>query len=238
MATANALYAALAAALAKTESSVEAYGLALRKVGWWSPTKRGRGATPVTANEAGKLLLALLIGEPSDLRGSFLDYANLRLDPAEWPRSQAIRDRLGLGLDAGFLDYIYALSRLFIDGRAGEVIADPGDVAGLVDDDYGGPRLAVRIKGPAPMAVIHFRPADRALANVGKQVILIFSHPFRAQMADARAAGDDVSASAFAAALEDIERATARGIRFERALGGREFAAVRDAFAADREASA
>lgn len=238
MPSARALYAAFATVLGRSLASVEAYGLALRKAGAMEPTKRGRGAKPATADEAGALLLAILIGETTNRDPSFEHYSALRLDLASLARSAALRERLRLEPGATFLHYLQALARLFADDRAHELIAEaPEGKRHLSDYDEEGPGIHVRIKGPRPGAVIQFAAADPSIETLPGLVYLDFTFPHLAICAGLFESGEDKTAEKVAAQLRALNDATARGVRYERMIGGREFSAVRDAFAIEKEAS-
>lgn len=244
MTTAARVIEALADALGATQARVESYALVLRRVGWWSPVKRGRGARPATSNEASKLLLAIMSAGPTDLAGPdssgfFLDYANLALLPSlrDDPLIAAIRDVLGLDRTAKFLDYLEGLVRLYRDDRTDELIFHSPYPEGFVDDwVWDGPDVGIRVSGPFPAASISFLLSHRFMATLRanglpeETLMGTKTIPFVSQMLgwhqDAVEKGDEESAEAFVRGLAAVRESTARGVRFERAIGGREVAAV------------
>lgn len=174
MATAKSLIDSLADALGWTPATVEAYALELRRRGWWPPTKRGRGASPVDTMQAAKLLLSILSDGPKSLAandddplakfdgaGFFLRTANMNVMPADTgARTMKLRVVLGLGQEAGFLDYIAAVLDLFVKGKAGEVFASVGMGEFGREWDYQGPQIEFSVSGPFPTATIRFHFSD------------------------------------------------------------------------------
>ena len=170
MASAAKLIEALAKEIGWSTPAVEAYALELRRVGWWPPTKRGRGATSITVNDAAKLLLSVLSDGPKSLAqsendplakfdgtGFFLRSANLGYMPADWNNGifKALCTELGLSDKALFLDFITAFLALFIEGRANHIVRSVFKPT-YSDWDYLGPDVIFAVSGPFPMGEIQF----------------------------------------------------------------------------------
>lgn len=235
MTTANTLFEALSASLDKTPAAVEAYGLALRRFNWWPPTKRGRGASPMTEMHAAKLLLALLSEGPNALPDFFLRYANTR--PVQsvntGPVLNAVRNELGLVEDAGFLDFIAEIVRLYRDGETDLLIYHRADPPGFRDDYlYRGPQIDLRVKGPFPIGVIKFQPSAHLIGKLSdvqdaatEPVTLVFLDQLYGWREDA-IKEDEESTQGLDNAIDHLREETSRGIGFERFIGGREFDAV------------
>lgn len=242
MTTATKVTESLAEALGRTHSSVESYGLVLRRMGWWAAAKRGRGARAMTSMEAAKLLLAVLSEGPNDLTGPkgsgfFLRYANLALSPGmrDDPVVAAIRDSMGLKRTAGFLDYLDGLVRLFRDNRATDLVHYSPAPDGFLDDwAWGGPNVDVRVKGPFPLASISFLLSHEVIermvgeghseADLMGPKTLAFVHQMYGWRADA--IEDDRDTDGYDGAIEVIRKQFSRGVQFERALDGRAVDAV------------
>ena len=243
MTTAKAITESLAEALGRPYSSVESYGSALRRFGWWQAAKRGRGARPMTSMEAAKLLLAVMSEGPVDLGGPegsgfFLRYANLALVPKmrDDPLVVAIRESMGLKRSDYFLDYINGLVRLFRDGRATELIYHSPEPEGALDDwVWGGPNVDIRVSGPFPLASISFQLSDgfieRMVADGHDEKTLMggktlpFVHQLYGWRADAaEKAGEELAG--FDQAIDGLREQYDRGVRFQRAIGAREVDAV------------
>lgn len=259
MAKAVDLINALATATGRTASSVESYGLALRRGGWWRETKRGAGALPVNEMDAAKLLLALLSSGPADLAGRrdiddpakngypggfFIQHANLcalsRKNNAALLR--LVREVLELSDDAKFLDFIAALVRLYRDGEAGRLVYWSPDPPGFRDEwAYEGPDVEVRIKGPFPVGVISFSLAlplidrlEKSEGNpkpfMGQQRIIFLDQMFAFQEQMESAGGN---AEDYGALIEWLRETTSKGIGYERFFGGREIGAAAAALSAN-----
>lgn len=276
MTTAKQLSYALGEALGKAGSQMEAYGVALRKLGLWAPTKRGRGSAPMTDTDAASLLVAVLCGGPNELRAPFAEglplsgvrtLLNAMPDLSGGPyiarRFEVVRDILGLpdvarpnGIgaekQAALADYVAEIIRLYRMGEIDRLVLAPDYPEGMLPEwEHAGPNVELRAFGPFPMASIafvmsndaidkHARDEHEAKILSGVQR-LIFVESGHAHLREAIAQGDQPAAEGWSGYLEVIRKATARGIRFERMLSGREFAAVAGALAggdtgADEEA--
>lgn len=242
MTTAKDVSLALAQALARPYASVEAYGLALRRNGWWDPAKRGRGARAMTAREAAQLLLAVLSEGPSSLGGReeedsfFKTYSTLQ--PSRRGKEQlfdAVAKELEVPSPAAFLDYIEAFVRLFRDDKAEEVIhvwaADPHAPA----YEWRGPTIHIEISGPYPRAEITFSPSAAFVARHGLQLAehrglirLDFHLAAVSQYSYERDGYENVAAWS---EVEGIFEAYDRGVRVARIIGAREVDAVAKALA-------
>lgn len=255
MTTAAKMFEKLSGSLNLPFSSVEAYGLALRKYGWWNPGKRGRGAIPRSVMDGGKLLLAILANGPSELTSRepgvenfFLRYANMQVASPllDKPWVRCVMDELGLAKDAGFLDFIAAFLTLYIDGTADCVIFHSPDPEGFHGDDdvYEGPGIEIRIKGLHPSGSIRFM-LSRAILNKleaqGEDIEPLmgvkeipFLHWLYARHAEAKRKGDMQAVMSFGEAIRDLAKRNDRGIGFERFFGALQFEAIASAF---REAS-
>ncbi|WP_275789779.1 hypothetical protein [Pararhizobium gei] len=255
MTTAAKMFEKLSVSINRSFSNVEAYGLALSKYGWWSPGKRGRGAMPRSVMDGGKLLLAILATGPSELTSReqgvesfFLDYANLRVAPnmLNEPWVRCVMGELGLGNDAGFLDFIAAFLARYIDGTADRIIFFSPDPPGFHGDDdvYEGPNIEIRIKGPNPAGGIRFMLSHAVLNKLEADGVdteplmgtkeIPFAHYFFAHLAEAKKKGDTLEIEGFAGAIRVVAENNARGIGFERFFGALQFEAIASAF---REAS-
>lgn len=235
MSTANALFDALANSLDKTPAAVEAYGLALRRAGVWPPTKRGRGASPMTEMHAAKLLLALLSDGPNALPGFFVRHLNLR--PVKGANSipvlNAVRNELNLPEDAGFLEFISAFVRLYRGGETDLLIYHRSEPPGFSDGwHYKGPHIELRVKGPFPIGVITFQPSKHLVDKLSgssddatKPVTLAFLDQLYGWREDA-IAKHGKSTLGLDSAIDQLRKETSRGIGFERYIGGREFDAA------------
>lgn len=251
MTTAAKMFEKLSESLNRPFSSVEAYGLALSKYGWWSRNKRGRGAVSRSVMDGSKLLLAILANGPSDLvsretgvESFFLDYANLRVEPTliKEPWVACVMDELGLAKDAGFLDFIAAFLSRYIDGTADRVIFHSPDPEGFHGDDdvYDGPNIEVRIKGPNPAGGIRFMLSHAVLNKLEAQGVDVepllgvkeirFAHYFFALLVEAQEKGDKMSVESFGNAIRAVAEHNARGIGFERFFGALQFEAIASAF--------
>lgn len=247
MTTAKAVSESLAEALGRSFASVESYGLVLRKFGWWQAAKRGRGARSMTSMEAAKLLLAVMSEGPSDLAGSegsgfFLRYANLALVPSlrDSPVASAVRDMMGIKRNAEFLDYLDGLVRLFRDGQATDLIFHSPDPEGFADDwVWGGPSVDIRVAGPFPTASITFLLShdliERLVASghsrddlLGPKTLAFVDQLFgwRADVAEKHGPDAEADLAGFDKAISGLREQYDRGVRFERAIGGREVEAV------------
>lgn len=247
MTTATKITESLAEALGRTHSSVESYGLVLRRFGWWQAAKRGRGARPLTSMEAAKLLLAVMSEGPADLAGPegsgfFLRYANLALLPnlRDDPIVSAVREMMGLKRNAEFLDYLDGLVRLFRDGQATDLIFHSPDPEGFADDwVWEGPSVDIRVAGPFPTASITFLLShdliDRLVASghsrddlLGPKTLAFVDQLFgwRADVAEKHGPDAEAELAGFDNAISGLREQYNRGVRFERAIGGREVDAV------------
>lgn len=252
MSTAKAVTESLAEALGSSFAKLESYGLVLRRFGWWQAAKRGRGARPMTSMEGAKLLLAVLSEGPSDLAGAegsgfFLRYANLALLPSmrDDPIVAAIRDAMGLKRTAEFLDYLDGLVRLFRDGHATDLIYHSPEPEGFMDEWlWDGPSVDIRVKGPFPLASISFLLShdtiERMVAEghdvealLGPKTLAFVDqlYGWRADAAEKPGADPERDLAGFDAAIDGLRKQHDRGIKFERAIGGREVDAVARALA-------
>lgn len=243
MTTAKDVSLALAQALARPYASVEAYGLALRRNGWWDPAKRGRGARAMTTREAAQLLLAVLsdgpstLGSPAEDGSFFKTYSSLQ--PSRHGKDQlfdAVAKELGLAFPASFLDYIEGFVQLFRNGGAESVIhvwpADPQAPA----YEWRGPTIHVEISGPYPRAEISFTPSsafvDRHSLPMEEHrgVIRLDFHlaAVASSWVQEREGYEHVSARS---EVDGIFEAYDRGVRFARIIGAREVDAVAKALA-------
>jgi len=250
MATANDLYRTLAEATGKSVSAVEAYGLGLRKIGRWPPTKPGRGASPVTVMDTAKLLYVMLSAGPNDIGDFFMQYANTC--PLEKQEnailSRVLRSELALKDDAKFLDYCAAFVGKYSDETIKDVVFWSESPEGMMEESaYLGPNIEMRVQGPFPIGSFKFILSHKMLDRIAdaggdpKQhmgmIVLPFLPEFFRLAADSRKRADNAeskrlraehlrSADAFSAAIQALRDSTAKGIGFERYLGGREFDAV------------
>ncbi|KQY18167.1 hypothetical protein ASE23_15730 [Rhizobium sp. Root73] len=251
MTTAAKMFEKLSESLNRPFSSIEAYGLALSKFGWWSASKRGRGASPRSVMDGAKLLLAILANGPSELANRengvesfFLDYANLVVAPniIDEPWVKLVMSEMGLAKDAGFLDFLAALLSLHISNEVDRVVFYSPDPEGFHGDDvvYEGPHIEARIKGPTPAAGIRFMLShailDRLKAEghdveplLGEKEIT-FVHRFFALLIEAQKKGDEREIESFAGAIRVVAECTGRGIGFERFFGAMQFEAIASAF--------
>lgn len=276
MTTAKQLTYTLGEALGKAGSQMEAYGVSLRKLGLWPPTKRGRGSAPMTDMDAAKLLVAVLCGGPNELRAPFAEglplsgvrtLLNAMPDLSGGPyiarRFEIVRDILGLpdiarpdgigaAKQAALAEYVAEIIRLYRIGEIGRLVLAPDYPEGMLPDwEYDGPNVELRAFGPFPMASIDFVMSNDAISQHASdeheaKILsgvqrLVFVEAGHAHLREAIAKEDRAAADGWSGYLDAIRESTARGIRFERALGGREFAAVAGALAggntgADEEA--
>lgn len=251
MTTAAKMFKNLSESLNKPFSSVEAYGLALSKYGWWAPNKRGRAAVARTIKDGSKLLLSILATGPSELtrrdagvESFFLDYANLRVDPNKLaePWIKYVMQELGLAEDAKFIDFMTAFLTAFVNDTAENVIFYSPDPEGFHGDDdvYEGPNLEIRIKGPNPAGAISFMLSLKLLNRLEADGVDIeplmgikeipFVHYFFACLVEAQKKGEQKCVESFGSAIRAVSQRNARGIGFERYLGGRQFDAIASAF--------
>jgi hypothetical protein len=234
MATAGQLVEALADALGWTPAKVLSYAAALRRSGWWQPTKRGRAATPATDRDAATLLLAVLSEGPGELPDFMNQYANLRHCDAWGELSGnmgiAIMERfLSLPKNATLLDAICGVVRLYRDGLAETIVFHSKvEVPGLFD----GPDVHLVVRGPSPYAEISCTLSDE------------IEEEFKKLLPDAKVTGDCEIAFAAEAMgfywhkdtprqlkerekkFKDLKKATERGVQFKRKIGGRELTAL------------
>ncbi|WP_157004536.1 hypothetical protein [Brevundimonas nasdae] len=243
MTTAKDVSLALAQALARPYASVEAYGLALRRNGWWDPAKRGRGARAMTTREAAQLLLAVLSEGPSTLgsreeeESFFKTYSTLQ--PSRHGKDQlfdAVAKELEIDFPASFLDYIEGFVRLFRNGKAEEVIhvwaADPHAPA----YEWRGPTIHIEVSGPYPRAEISFSPSAAFSARHALQmaehrgIIRLDFHlaTISSSWVFERDGYENVSVRS---EVDGIFEAYDRGVRFARIIGAREVDAVAKALA-------
>lgn len=247
MASAKKLFDELAGALAWTSGAVEAYGLELRRMGWWPETKRGRGASEMTTMDAAKLLVALLSDGPKSLAKSENDglgkfdnagfflrtctMADFRAD-RNHPRYIAVREELDLAPAAEFLEFVDAAIKLFASGQAERLfhattnlVADPWN--------YTGPDLTFAVKGPFPTAEMRFFFSEtfreKLVANgvnrkdaLGEQRF-VFLHQAYGKSIEGRERGGRIEHWNFI--VDGIREHSALGIRYEKSFGGREIAA-------------
>lgn len=248
MATAAKLIETLAAEIGWSTPTVEAYALELRRMGWWPKTKRGRGASSITDMDAAKLLLSVLSPGPKSLtrsdndplakfdgNGFFLRSANMGHMPAAWNTATyaAICAELGLTKKVLFLDFIAAVIRLYIEGKADKIFRAVKSSPFFNEWDYTGPEVSFAIAGPLPVGTMNFHFAD-ALADKlvaegfdaeearGPQS-LIFLHQFYTWHHEAKERGE--SGEHWDKLLLGVAEYSAKGIRFEKSFGGREIAA-------------
>lgn len=235
MAAASALIEALAKSLGRTSSSVEAYALSLRRHGWWAESKVGRGARPLTDMDGAKLLLAILGEGPKSLPSFFLEYANMVVLPeqADQPALRALRERLDLPASAKLLDFVEAFVRAFREDTVCDVVFHRSSPPGMLEDHvFDGPGVELRIMGPMPFGQISFLPTDELrdaadqpeVGRAGRHRI-VFVHEWYGLHAEN--SGEDKEA--FAAAIAELRAERARGVGFERFIGGREFQAIGEA---------
>lgn len=245
MATATQIIDALAEVLGKTASSVESYALFLRKKGWWAPTKRGRGAKPVSDGDAARLLLAAM-SDGAPLGGWWLDCANLALLPDQRsdPVALALQDALGLEETAAFLDYLEAILGAFRDGRAKEIFALDNGPVGCLDRDIWLPGVEVSVSGPNIRAEITFWLTTAMLDRLGLKPVeqkastphkLMFVHQLIGWRADEAAKGHDVSS--YDAAIEVLIAERSKGVRYRRSVGSTEIEAVAAVMRSDGDRS-
>lgn len=251
MTTAAKMFEKLSESLNRPFSSVEAYGLALSKHGWWSRNKRGRGAVSRSVMDGSKLLLSILSNGPSELASHeagvecfFLDYANLRVEPTvvNEPWVRCVVDELGLEKKAGFLDFIAAFLSRYIDGTADRIIFHSPDSEGFHGDDdvYDGPNIEVRIKGPNPAGGIRFMLSHAILNKLEAQGVDVepllgmkeipFAHYFFSLLVEAEEKGDMQSVASFGNVIRVVAERNARGIGFERFFGALQVEAIASAF--------
>lgn len=247
MASAAKLIEALAAEIGWSTPAVEAYALELRRVGWWTATKRGRGASPVTVKDAAKLLLSVLSDGPKSLANSdndplskidgtgfFLRSANLGFHAQNWnaPYLAILRQELGLSNRAMFLDYIDAVMSQFVAGTMDRIVK-PALHPAPKEWDYNGADIEFAVSGPWPMASIKFFFAEEfstKLIDAGfdrsevlDQQELVFMH----QMFDwkQQATENNDSTEVYDRILMMIVEASAKGLRHQKSFGGRELSA-------------
>lgn len=247
MASAAKLIEALAKDIGWSTPAVEAYALELRRVGWWPPTKRGRGATSITVNDAAKLLLSVLSDGPKSLAksendpmakidgtGFFLRSANLCFNSQVWnqPYISIVQHHLGLSEDALFLDYIDAFLGLFVAGTA-ETIIKPAFHPAPKDWDYKGAEIEFAVSGPWPIASIKFHFSNDFAAKlieagfdrdeVKDQQELVFMHQFFQWKRQAEKQG--AATTVYDDILMKMIEVSAKGLRYQKAFGGRELSA-------------
>lgn len=246
MTTAARLFEKLAENLGRPFSSVEAYGLALRKMGWWQPTKRGRSANPLTIEDGAKLLLSLLSNGPTDIPNFVTDYAGLRLFEARRrePWVQAVAAALDLDLDASFLDFVVAFTREYASRDITKIIFYSPDPEGFHGSDeefvFKGPEIEVRIKGPMPTASISFLLSHEMLEKITPELKdhdllygvkeLIFWDALYVDLYQAIAADDDELTESIGEAIREKQRKFSKGIGFERYFSAEKIDAVADAY--------
>jgi hypothetical protein len=247
MASAAKLIEALAKEIGWSTPAVEAYALELRRMGWWPPTKRGRGATSITVNDGAKLLLSVLSDGPKSLAksendplaaidgsGFFLRSANLGFHAKSWnaPYMGVLQHELGLKEGAMFLDYIDAILSMFVAGTV-ERIVKPAFHPAPQKWDFTGANVEFAISGPWPVGTIKFMFAK----DFAKRLIedgfdrdevmypqeLVFMH----QMFDwKRQAGEkNEPTDVYDTILMELLESSAKGLRYEKAFGGRELSA-------------
>lgn len=250
MATARTLIEELAQEIGWTVTTVEAYALELRRIGWWPETKRGRGASSITAMQAAKLLIAILSDGPKSLsasgggtfltkydgRGFFLRTANMAYFPAdaENPVYIALCDELGIKHDAGYLDFVEGFLKLFIQGDTEKVIQQSVGNEYLDDEwDYKGPQVRFVVRGPYPVAEIRFHFSTgfkEKLIKIGVDPDRLvglqeftFLHQFFKWQSDIVSSGQP--AGYWDEILDGIREYSAKGIITEKSFGGRELSA-------------
>lgn len=250
MATASNLYEALADAIGVSVSTTEAYGLALRRIKRWPPTKPGRGASPVTVMDSAKLLYVMLSAGPNDIGSFFMEYANScpLEDKENATLYSVLRAELGLKTDAKFLDYCAAFVAKYRDETITDIVFWSEPPEGMMEESaYPGPSIEMRVQGPFPIGVFKFILSHKMLDRIqdaggdpkkhmGTVTIPFLPEWFR-MAADARreaAAADSktmrdahlANAEAYGNVIRIIREKAAKGIGFERYLGGREFYAI------------
>ncbi|MBB5046152.1 hypothetical protein HNR60_000894 [Rhodopseudomonas rhenobacensis] len=257
MATANNLYEALADATGKSVSAVEAYGLGLRKIRRWPPTKPGRGASPVTLMDSAKLLYVMLSAGPNDIGPFFMEYANTC--PLENKDNaillSVLQAELDLKDDAKFLDYCAAFIAKYRDETIKDVVFWSESPDGMMEESaYPGPHIEMRVQGPFPIGVFKFILSHKMLDRIAdaggdpKQhmgmIVIPFLPEFFRLAAESRKRAENAeskrlraehlrSADAFGDAIQALREHRSKGIGFERYLGGREFDAVGRALRGD-----
>ncbi len=247
MASAAKLIDALAKEIGWSTPAVEAYALELRRMGWWPPTKRGRGASSITVNDAAKLLLSVLSDGPKSLAksetdplaaidgtGFFLRSANLGFHAQKWsaPYMGLLQQELGLKDGAMFLDYIDAFLGMFAAGTV-ERIVEPAFHPAPSEWDFNGADVEFAINGPWPIGTIKFMFAKgfaKRLIDGGfdrdevtGQQELVFMH----QMFDwkRQASEKKEPTEVYDKILMEIVESSAKGLRYQKAFGGRELSA-------------
>lgn len=238
--TAADLVRALSASVQMPFSTIEAYAVALGRVGWWERPKRGRGARKKTDEDAAKLLLAVLAPGPSDLGegGFFLRYANMHVAPNQ-KRSMlltVLRREMGLSNDAKFLDFAAAFIRLYRIGETDRVLWHTPSPSGFLGDSaVDVPDVEMRVKGPVAMGSFTFLLAQKVVDELaadgsgaenwlGPQTIH-FVEEMLGQLDDAQHEGREQEARGFSNTFQAIVSAS-HGVGFERFIGGAEFDAV------------
>ncbi|MES2665425.1 MAG: hypothetical protein V4712_04945 [Pseudomonadota bacterium] len=257
MASAAKLIEALATEIGWSNPTVEAYALELRRMSWWPKTKRGRGASSITVSDAAKLLLSILSDGPKSLAtsendglskfdgtGFFLRYANLGFSKTGWNSAiyNALCAEMGLTENALFLDFLTAILTLFVEGKADQIIRNV-EKPFVHKWDYTGPELTVSIGGPFPTGTIEFYFADAFAAKllaldidpveIGGQQSFVFLHQFYAWHDAAAERGEAVEH--WGKLLLGVSEYTAKGLRFEKAFGGRELSACARVLSGDAD---
>lgn len=234
MATAAQIIDALATALGKTSSSIEAYALFLRRTGRWLPTKRGRGAKPVTDGEAARLFLAAM-SDGDQLADWWLHCANLCLLPdlRSDPVTNAVAAALGLGPEAFFLDYLEAIFSAFRDRRAEKIFAPDTNPIGALAREVWLPGVDISVSGPVVRAEVAFWllpefVEKHDLFGLDHGPItphrLLFVDQVIGWRADAAERGEDPSFYDGCIAARIEERS--KGVRYRRTLGSNEIEAI------------
>ena len=131
-----------------------------------------------------------------------------------------------------FLDFITAFLALFIEGRANHIVRSVFKPT-YSDWDYLGPDVIFAVSGPFPMGEIEFSFSDEMadkLVNAGLDPdevrgpqSFIFLHQFYTWHKQATEAGE--SGQHWDKMLLGVGEYSAKGLRYQKAFGGRELSA-------------
>jgi hypothetical protein len=160
---------------------------------------------------------------------------------------RAVCRELNLADDAKFLEFVAALVRLYREGETDRLIYFSPSPEGFRDSFlYDGPNVELRVKGPFPIATISFHLAlplidrlkreDEDGESLMGQQTLVFLDQLYGWHAEAESEKRDTSP--YDGAILELRKHTARGIGFDRFIGGREFSAVASALRGDEGSEA